>query len=229
MNAFFETQDISPKRHQETMPKLDMELNMRVYVRINPLGKRVKPLQGEFLGLLHFEFLMLKLPSVPGVLSSLIPQAMVEVRFLQAGAVHTFTTEVISHSVKPALVLFTTYPDRLSVLETRRHVRTACALPLFINSKLGGVVGVVSDLSMGGCRISIELTGQSFMRTLAAKDRVILQTVFSADGAPVTCAAVVRNVESTGSRLVVGIAFDPGQAEFAAALSRYLELVQVLV
>ncbi len=219
----------SPKHYQDTMPKLDMELNSRLYIKINPLDKEVRPMQGEFLGISHFDFLILKIPSMPGLLPRLLPRTMIEVRFMQAGAVNTFLTEIITHTVKPAFLLYTTYPDRLSILEMRRHLRNFCSLPIFINTPHGGALGIISDLSTGGCRVILELKGQSTMRKLEVGDQLLLQTVFSANGKPNNGGGAVRNVESSGSRLIIGISFNTDEPEFTAALKDYLELARLLV
>ena len=58
MNPFFKSSDtaFAHKQYQETMPKLGLALNTRVFVRLNPLSRRSVPLQGEFLGISHYDF-----------------------------------------------------------------------------------------------------------------------------------------------------------------------------
>ena len=230
MNPFFKSSDtaFAHKQYQETMPKLGLALNTRVFVRLNPLSRRSVPLQGEFLGISHYDFLILRLPSIPGLVKKLLPHTRVEVRYLTEGAVNTFTTEVITHSFKPTLILYTTYPDRMSILETRKHQRVSCALPITLTTAHGDAVGVVWDLSLGGCRVAIELKGQSSLRQLAANDTVVLQTVLSSDGQPSRGVGIIRNAEVAGSRLSLGLSFDENNKSFIDALSGYLELVQVL-
>lgn len=230
MNPLFKNNDAAfvHKQYQETMPKLGLALNTRVFVRLNPLSRRSVPLQGEFLGISHYDFLIIRLPSIPGLVKKLLPHTRVEVRYLTEGAVNTFTTEIITHSFKPTLLLYTTYPDRMSILETRKHQRVSCALPITLNTPHGDALGVVWDLSMGGCRIAIELKGQSNIRQLAANDTVVLQTVLSSDGQPARGLGLVRNVEIAGSRLSLGLSFDETNKSFVDALANYLDLVQVL-
>jgi hypothetical protein len=230
MNPLFRNNDAvsTHKQYQETMPKLGLELNTRVFVRLNPLSRRSVPLQGEFLGISHYDFLILRLPSVPGLVKKLLPHTRVEIRYLTEGAVNTFTTEIITHSFKPTLLLYTTYPDRMSILETRKHQRISCALPITLLSPQGDAVGVIWDLSMGGCRIAVELKGQSAMRQLAVNDTVVLQTILSANGQPSRGIGVIRSAEIAGSRLSLGLSFDENSKSFIEALTGYLDLVQVL-
>lgn len=217
-----------PKAYQSTMPKLDLEQNTRVFVRLNPLSQQSQPLQGEFLGVSHYDFIILRLPSVPGLLNKLLPQTRLEIRYMQEGAVHTFTTEIISYTVKPTLLLFASYPDRMSVMDTRRHHRVICALPILMHSPKGDGEGLICDLSLGGCRVSLELTGQSSMRELMVGDNVVIQTVFGASGLVCGTKAVVRNVEFAGTQVAAGLSFTDKSSDFIAPLTNYITMVQML-
>lgn len=216
------------KPYQDTTPKLELEQNTRIFVRLNPANQHGPPLQGEYVGACDYEFMILRLPTVPGMLNRLLPQTLVEIRYLQAGAVHTFTAEIINHIVKPSLLLFTTYPDRMSITATRRHHRVVCALPMVVHSPKGSGEGLINDLSLGGCRINLELTGQSVMREMAVGDNIAVQTVFSADGRPFGAKAVVRNVVLAGTLVSAGISFTDKQPDFFGLLERYIKLVKAL-
>jgi len=211
------------------MPKLGLELNSRVLVNLNPMGSE-KParLQSEFLGASHYEFLILRLPSIPGLINKLIPRMRVEISFQAKGAVNRFFAEIISYTAKPGLMIFTTYPDRMSVMEVRKHQRVTCALPAILATAYGDGTAVIGDLSKGGCRLSMELTGQSHMRQLTEGDRVDLQGCFSTEGSLVRGVSIVRAVEISGSRMSAGLAFDEGNKAFTEALAAYLDLVQAL-
>lgn len=220
---------IAQKQYQETMPKLELDLNSRVLVNLNPMTSE-KPvrLQGEFLGAAHYEFLILRLPSIPGLIKNLIPRMRVEISFQCKGAVNRFFAEIISHTAKPGLMIFTTYPDRMSVMETRKHQRITCAIPATMATPYGDGAAAIKDLSKGGCRLIFELTGQSCIRQLTEGDRVVMQCCFSAEGEPVRGIGIVRAVETTGSRMSVGVAFDESHKAFGEALDTYLTLIRVL-
>jgi hypothetical protein len=153
---------------------------------------------------------------------------MMEIRFLLEGAVNTFSADLISYTVKPALILYATYPDRLSIMKTRQHRRLVCALPVSLNTSRGDGVGIIGDLSVGGCRIVLELTGQSALRELAAGDDIVLQIPLSSTAAPAGGTCVVRKVEITGSLLILGLSFNDGQKNFLASITGYLNLSRSL-
>jgi hypothetical protein len=232
MEKEFTAQDAAAtavKQYHNTLPKVGMELNSRVLVRLNPLGQKLPPMQGEYLGGRHYEFLIISLPSTPGLLKYIIPHSMVELSYMSEGSVNSFRSEVLSHSVKPRLVLYTSYPDRIHIKETRRHRRVACALPVTLHSAKGDASGMIFDLSMGGCRLALNLSGQSALRDLAVGDWVVIQTVLNTDGLPCGGAAAVRNVETSGSKLLAGLSFTEKHPDFMSALDNYISMVENLV
>ena len=218
----------TPKLYHESMPRLGLELNTRVLVNLNPLSNETAPLAGEFLGAVHYEFMILRLPSLPGLIKKLLPQTRLEIIYSAEGATNRFVSEVISHVVRPALLLFCSYPDRMSIMETRKHQRVTCALPVHLATPYGDAIAAIRDLSRGGCRIVLEMTGQSAMRKLASGDRVVMQTPLSMEQSPTRGIGLVRNVETSGSRLTVGLAFDESNKAFSGVLAEYLALMQVL-
>jgi hypothetical protein len=220
---------IAQKQYQETMPKLAIELNSRVLVNLNPMSSdKSARLQGEFLGASHYEFLILQLPSIPGLVNKLLPHTRMEVSFQAKGAINKFFAEIISYVVKPSLAVFTTYPDRMAVMEVRKDQRVTCALPISLSAAHGDGIAVISDLSKGGCRLVLELTGQSKLRQLTEGDRVVLRGCLAAEGGSVRGIGIVRAVEISGSHMTVGLAFDEGEKAFTEVLAAYLDLVRVL-
>lgn len=223
-----DTEAAAVKEYSNTMPKVGLELNSRVLVRLNPMGQKIPPMQGEFLGGRHYEFLIVSLPSTPGLLKYLLPHTMIEISYMSEGSVNSFRAEILSHSNRPSLVLYISYPDRVRIKETRRHRRITCALPVTLHSAKGDASGMILDLSMGGCRLALELSGQSSMRELAVGDWVVMQTVLNTDGLPCGGAAAARNVEISGSKLLTGLSFTDKHPDFMSTLDKYITMVENL-
>ncbi len=216
------------KPYLETMPKLQIEMNSRIHVRVNPTQSNTRSMPGEFLGISHYDFLIIRLPSTPGLRNQLLPRTVIEIRYLLEGAVNTFNTEIIGHTLKPALLVFTTYPDRLSILEMRNHRRVSCGLNVLVNTPHGDGSGIIADLSMGGCRISLDLTGQSNLRSLAVGETIVLQVVLSSEGTLTSGTGIVKSVELSGGKLNAGVSFVHSIREFSEALGKYLDMVKIL-
>jgi hypothetical protein len=58
---------VTAKLHHDALPKLELAPGTRVAVNFNPLGSGGTPVQGEFLGTRHYEFLIIRLPGIPGL------------------------------------------------------------------------------------------------------------------------------------------------------------------
>lgn len=217
------------KYHQKNVtPRLDLELNSRVQIRLGSInGNALLP--GEFIGTVHYEFLIIRLPSVPGLMKKLIPHTLVDVRYQFEGADSSFVSEIINYTVKPSLLLFVTYPDRMSIQESRRHERLLCLLPARLDTPHGEAIGIMKDLSMGGCRIGLDLVGQSNIRKVKDGDNVVLNCTFANITEPVGGVSLVRNVEASGARLNIGMSFDKADKsnkEFLNSLAHYLDLIK---
>lgn len=215
-----------PRQYQNTMPKFSLEIGSRLLLNLAPLSSH-KPvaLQGEYVGSIHYEFMILKLPAIPGLAAKITPKMRIELSYQDQGAVNRFPAEILTTVAKPCFLLFVSYPDRITVTEIRKHQRTLCTLPVILASPHGDGQAVIVDLSRGGCKLCMELTGQSGMRQLMEGDHVILKTCFSANGESVRGIGIVRQTEITGSKLHVGLAFDQGHKNFSTALDGYLEVL----
>lgn len=222
------TNTSQPKPYHETMPKVELVPNTRVFVKLSSISNSNVPLQAEFLGTSHYEFLILRLPSIPGLIKKLLPQTLVQVNYQSQGAASMFTSEIINYSVKPALLLYTSYPDRLRIMETRRHKRISCALPTALATPYGEGVALMKDVSKGGCCLVLEMTGQAAMRQLAVGDRIVIQVAFSPAKEAQRGIGVVRNIDNTGSRLTLGVTFDGNSKDFVEELGEYLEMMKLI-
>jgi hypothetical protein len=216
------------KPQQKSMPKLDFEPHMPVMVDLNPLSAGSSLVQAEFVGMAHYEYLIIRLPGIPGLVKKIVPQMRLLLQFQSAaGSINKSVVELISFITRPGIICFTSYPDRLVVQETRRHQRITCALPASIATAQGKAMAVLMDLSRGGGRLALELTGQSAQRNLNQGDAVALQVPFSAESESTKGTGIVRSADTSGSVMHLGLSFDDNK-EFTSALEKYMGLAQVL-
>lgn len=214
------------KPYQDVMPKVLIEPNSRVHVRINPSAQSARSLPGEYLGVSHYDFIMFKLPSVPGVRNLLLPRTVVEVRYLHEGSVHSFQSEVMSHVIKPSLLLFLEYPGRINIVEMRTHKRTTCSLPVMISSRHGDTHGIIGDISQGGCRITFNVQGKAALRQLCPGEKLVLQMALKPDGEPIVVNAAIKSLEALGNCMGAGALFEEHIPAFTQAVDEYLSLLQ---
>lgn len=226
-----ETAPPSQEKHsRQTGVRLALDLGMRMALDLSTLegadeGRR---LAAELIGVVHFEFLILRLPWVPGLRARLLPGSMMTVRFVSSGDLCGFQSAVLSHTAKPALILFLEYPEVIEKLTLRQHRRVRCALPVQMHSRRGDAPGLIADLSRGGCKLALDLRGQSGLRQMVAGDQLVLRSSFSPDGVPQTVTCTVRTVDIEVSRMVLGVAFTDADQSFWDSLDFFLTNSELL-
>lgn len=216
-------------QYQTTVPKLLIGPNTPVQIRLNLMASQPRVLQGEFIGVQHYDFFVVRVPSVPGIRNLLVPHTLVEVRYSIAGAVHSFHAEVVSHVIKPALLLFLTYPDRISIMEMRKTQRCSCALPVFISCTRGDCNGIIADISMGGCQVCFPLSGNAGLREIEKDENIALQTFFSAAGTLMSATGTIRKIDGSAGVMLLGVSFDDMPPDFVAQLATYCSAVKELL
>ncbi len=216
------------QRRREITPRLTINIGSKVLMRFGLTAGSSQEsssgeIQAELVGLSHYEYLILRLPPMPGLLSKLAMGISIKVRFIHEGTACLFAAEVLAYVTKPALLVFISYPQSLEALPLRQHRRITCAIPALIRSRVGDLKGIICDLSNGGCRLVLDMRGQSTARQLQVGENAVLQASLSPDGAPNAVSATLRSVEMEQFRFVSGVSFDSADDRFWASLESFLE------
>lgn len=220
------TQD---KRLRETGSRLSLEIGTRMAVTIGSQKGDDGRVASDLVGMVHFEYLILRLPWVPGLRSRLVGGASATVRFVNQGELCGFQVSILTHIAKPSLLLFIEYPDVLEKLALRQHKRLQCALPVQVHSRRGDAQGVVADLSRGGCRMAVDVRGQQSLRQTVGEDVIVLRVPLSSDGLPVAVTCTVRSVDIDASRMLLGLSFTEADDDFWTALDSFLSSAYLLI
>ena len=217
---------VANKRYQEKMPRLKMDIGTILKIKLNPIGHTAsRTFQGEYIGVVHYKFIVIRLPSVPGLINILLPKTRVEIQYQMDGSVYAFYAEVEGHATKPAFLLFVSYPDRMTILQIREHNRVSCTLPCVLHSPMGSVRGIIADLSRGGCKVMIARSGNSNFKEVVADATLVLTTNFNPSSNPSPVTATIRSVEPMGPCLSLGMVF-ASAPEFTAELDGFFTLLK---
>ena len=225
-----ETQQKPQEKAQRTKgDRLSLEIGTRMAVTLD--GSQQGPegrIAADLVGMVHFEYLILRLPWVPGLRTRLVGGASVTVRFVSNGDLCGFQSPVITHIAKPSLLLFLEYPDVIEKLALRQHKRVQCALPVQLHSRRGDAHGVIADLSQGGCRMAVDVRGQQGLRQTVVEDVIVLRVPLNSEGLPLSVTCTVRSVSFDANRMQVGLAFTEADTEFWSALETFLTTAYLL-
>ncbi len=182
----------------------------------------------DLVGMVHFEYLILRLPWVPGLRTRLVGGVHVTVRFVSNGELCGFQVPVITHIAKPSLLLFLEYPEVVEKLALRQHNRVQCALPVQLHSRRGDAQGVIADLSRGGCRMAVDVRGQQGLRQTVVEDVIVLRVPLNSEGVPLAVTCTARSVSFDASRMQLGLSFTEADNEFWSALEGFMTTAYLL-
>lgn len=230
------TQEQETEKEQRTPEKtqrssgvrLSLEIGARMAVTIgSPQGQDGR-IAADLVGMVHFEYIILRLPWVPGLRSRFVNDATATVRFVSNGELCGFQSPILTHIAKPSLLLFLAYPEVVEKLALRQHKRVHCTLPVQLHSRRGDAQGVIADLSRGGCRMAIDLRGQQGLRQTVAEDVIVLRVSLNSEGTPLAVTCTVRSVDTDVNRMQVGLSFTEADDEFWTALENFLTTAYLL-
>ena len=217
------------KPHRTKGVKLSLDVGTRMAVTLGGMQQGPEGrIAADLVGMVHFEYLILRLPWVPGLRSRLVGGVAVTTRFVCHGDLCGFQSPVLTHIPKPSLLLFLEYPDVVETLALRQHKRVQCALPVQLHSRRGDAHGVVADLSQGGCRMAVDIRGQQGLRQMVVEDVVVLRVPLNSEGIPLTVTCTVRSVSLDVNRMQLGLAFTEASNEFWETLEGFLTTAYLL-
>ncbi|WP_051142013.1 PilZ domain-containing protein [Paucidesulfovibrio longus] len=128
---------------------MDISIGAAVMMESSSALDRIKC---HMVGFQRDEFVVLKLPLVPGIRSRVPEGAMLTFRYLQRGRLVSFRSVVKHYAATPYSLLFLTYPKRFEQHDLRREQRFTCNFPATLHFLDRDYKGLLLDLSTGGCR-----------------------------------------------------------------------------
>lgn len=163
----------------------DIVIGTRIQLQFGRKGQEFKA-AGVLVGMIPHEFLIIRIPTIPGILGRLDEDALIIARYVYAGNVYGFSSTMLFYIHKPALLVFVTCPATVETVNLRKTHRIECRFPAMLKTDLGDYKAVMVDMSLGGCRICIDngatesssfnvnrMIGLSFYLAGIAKEQVI--------------------------------------------------------
>lgn len=212
--------------------RLSLNVGSRMMLRFG-WGDGALELPGELVGYTHYEYLLAHIQPAPGLLARVGQGEPVHVRFMSDGEACIFQTEVIGHLNRPSLILAMAYPHTMNTVQVRKHKRISCALPVRVVPVGSGepqkIAGIISDISRGGCRLLIDMRGQSACRGIAVGGLVNLVVPLDVEKDLENIQATVKNVETEQHRMLIGLSFEPMPSRTGQLLESFLANTEILL
>jgi c-di-GMP-binding flagellar brake protein YcgR len=183
-------------------------------------------LKSTLIGMAWGEFLIVRTPKVIGTESLLSRGDPIKVIFIHDGTIYGFLSKCIHHIRVPSPLLFISCPESMERHELRKNQRVDCCIPSTIHMDEKIVCrGVVSDLSLGGCQISMnhESGNQSEHFELANKVVIAIETLGIMPERGIT--GIVRNLHHDAKKMNIGVEFSTSDPDLLSRIAEYVESI----
>lgn len=204
------------RRSLESGYRLDFSIGQRCLLQFDQGGQKYR---STIVGVEAYEYVITRLPMVPGIQSKLQPGSALTIRLEHNGAVYGFHTEVVTAMTKPNPMLLFAYPQKVECIQLRLHKRCRCMLPAVLHNAELTVAGLVTDVSAGGCRMMVETRGKRDIFQIVAGDVVGLQLPLDPLH-PEPVQALVANNTGLKHHNALGLSF--ASDGFAKPLARFI-------
>lgn len=97
-------------------------------------------------------FLIIKSPTIISRENLLAEGSSLVVRYTYLGDVYRFKTAVLGTNHEPFKVTFLAYPDVVEKIEFRDSQRVHCFFPATLSYRRSKISGMITDISLGGCK-----------------------------------------------------------------------------
>jgi c-di-GMP-binding flagellar brake protein YcgR len=134
---------------------LNIGIGTRMHLQLGTKGQELKT-AGALVGMIPDEYLMIRVPAIPGILSRLAEGDPIVVRYVYAGNVYGFTSTILTCTYKPVLMVFVAYPAAVEIVNLRKTRRIECRFPATVTTEGGDYKAVMVDISLRGCRVCLE-------------------------------------------------------------------------
>lgn len=184
-------------------------------------------LEGKYrttlVGMHAFEFLILKIPSTPGLKKKFSRGSTVVSRYLHRGVVYGFNSSVLSVASEPCPLLFIAYPQSCETLSLRNDERIYCLVPCKVYTENDGYEGYIVDLGVGGCRINFVETGTEDLIGLTPGSDVYVDFMLCGHEELFVVKGFLRHFLAGTGKYSLGIEFSGMVAEQRKYLESYVQ------
>lgn len=106
----------------------------------------------QFVGASPNEFVVLKVPMVPGIRERFAEGVFIQFRYLNDGKIIGFGADILKYQASPASLVFLSYPTEFSEYNLRNEGRVECLFPTTIAVSGTTCQGNIVDINTNGCR-----------------------------------------------------------------------------
>lgn len=208
----------------------DMSVGIKLSMEVRGIDEKlVSPLVGFSRG----KYVVTQLPSLAESNKEVLFQHLyagnpVTVRYLEAGAVFGFRSEIIKYLFSPFPLLFLTFPVRVESFNLRRHKRISCLLPVSARIGEADYSGLMTDLSLSGCRVGLTIM-RKYQPTIGVDDEVLLTCPLFGQNGDSTLRCQIKRAASDVGKLDLGLKFTDVPDTSRQGILSYIQSAAVIL
>ena len=206
---------------------LNVGIGTRMRFQLGEKGQEFKG-SGVLLGIMPNEYLMIRVPPIPGILSRLNENDLIVVRYVYAGNVYGFNSAILNYVQKPALIVFLTYPIVVETVNLRKTQRVECLLPATVKTDRGDYKAVIVDISQGGCRVCLD-HGASQSSSFDIDQRIGLSFHLAGVAEEQVIDGRIRVLKKDAQISEMGIQFDENDKAVLNNVKQYMETASLQI
>jgi HD-GYP domain-containing protein (c-di-GMP phosphodiesterase class II)/c-di-GMP-binding flagellar brake protein YcgR len=153
------------------------------------------------------EYLILRAPIQSHLQESIYTGRRVIARYMHAGSVYGFKAVVLGHVVHPVRLFFLEHPKNVEVIELRKSPRVDCFFPASLEVAGAAVLGVILDISSGGCRFVAKQAERQDIAGVQVGESVRVSVQLFAGRASESFTGKIRNIKIEEDRMELGVQF----------------------
>jgi c-di-GMP-binding flagellar brake protein YcgR len=183
-------------------------------------------LKSSLVGMDRGKFLILTTPKTPDVDSLLKIEKSVKAIFLHDGTIYGFISKVLNAIGLPAPLFFLSYPATMEKHELRKSLRIDCSIPAGLHKdEKSDYAGIITDLSSGGCGITIGNAGHPLPADIKINDTLGLSCEMLGIQRDRAIQCIVKNHTQEEKKMHLGCQFDTADADILERVQSYVERV----
>jgi c-di-GMP-binding flagellar brake protein YcgR len=203
-----------------------------------PIGTRVEleldgvmaKLKSFCVGALPEDCLIFKYPSITGLgleTNKLFEGNKITVRYVDRGNVFAFQSELLGFVTAPVKLIFVTYPTTIVRHSLRKVQRVECPLFAEVDVSRERFEGLIKDISVSGCRLSIITQSASeVLPNIEVGQMLSIHCALSGIEAPTIITGQVKSVQREGNRITLGTSFHDIDLEVLDRLASFISGIQ---
>jgi c-di-GMP-binding flagellar brake protein YcgR len=199
----------------------DLRIELGTALQVQFVGSE-DTVRGTLVGLDKGFYLIVRVPSIPGIWTRVHKEDQVVIRYLYRGTVYGFRSTLLNVVKEPSHLVFLSYPKTVEAINLRKQERVSCLIPA--QTSINGVLvkGVIVDMSLGGCCLSCNLDLDEGSPEVKAGDEIVL--AFQIVGTPGErmVDAKVMNVRRQGQKIMIGNLFSEVDHETVSVIENYI-------